>query len=246
MRFKSIWPNKWPKKMNNEENMAIIQEWSESLSWVNAEIIKSAIEYCKLNYEWPPDLHSFTVACDNAIGMPTTHVSFENAVKRIFDHPVTKLAFIQIGEWEFNRAEEKKLIKIFEQAYKNAACEYRNNREYYDEWFKNSQEDKKECFLEKKVKKINLSLAKFYILQTKKMMGNPLNMQELEEIEKFKENVENVESPYKSLTNAQIYDKIREEKREEAMRVYHRNQSRIDFKVNETIKSSNYKNWISN
>lgn len=224
-----------------------IAEWKTVLIGIDAKIIKLAIEYCKCKLEWPPNAQEFSTSCDLVLGVPEVAASFKDCLNRKFTHPVSKLAFVQVGDWDFKNLDEKSLRKRFDESYVIALDEYRSDRKYYDEWFINEQVKVKSKLPKNDIQhKAAGSIAKFYISQAKKKTGCTLTQEEEENIKFILEKNSLYADPYEGMTDEQIYEKIRKEREDEGMRHYAKVQSMLLKSSKETHnKSSITKSWMN-
>lgn len=101
------------------------QDWAMGLAGIDGDCIKSALDHCRLNVEWPPTLAEFRRYCEKASGMPDRDEAFRLALRRDFIHPIVKIAYDKIGNWSFNHDTEVVLQKRFKEAYENALHDMR-------------------------------------------------------------------------------------------------------------------------
>jgi len=128
-RFCTIYGDKFAKDYHSDDFIKIwVEDWSEGLSFIDHDHIKSAITHCKLKREWPPSLPEFISLCEKASGMPSFEESFKSAIREDFSHPVTKLAYNAIGSWDMKRDTQEVLLKKFKVAYEDAVSIIRTRR----------------------------------------------------------------------------------------------------------------------
>jgi hypothetical protein len=116
--------------MTNEKSKEIyelmVDEWVSGLEGIEIKSIRAALEICKKELEWPPNVAEFRKLCERASGLPDLSEALALALRRDFKHPVVKLAFDRIGSWDFSHDTEKELKKKFKHAYEESLRDFRN------------------------------------------------------------------------------------------------------------------------
>lgn len=126
LRFYSLYGDKFVKNTHTPDFIDMwYEDWAEALKGVAPEFIKTAIDHCRNNLEWPPSIAEFKRLCEEASGIPSFEDSFRLAVRKEFTHPIIAAAYLEIGAWDFSHGKETELRVRFKRAYQNALCEYR-------------------------------------------------------------------------------------------------------------------------
>lgn len=131
LRFSTIWPEKFVKPYHTEEFISVwYQEWAEGLEGIKAEHIKKALDYCKMNLDWPPSIAEFRRYCEKVMGLPTLEEALQKAIRRDFSHPVIAITYEKIGSWNMTHAKEEVLIAKFKTAFHEALDEFRQDSDH--------------------------------------------------------------------------------------------------------------------
>ena len=128
IRFATLYGEKFTKNHVNDEYVKIWwQDWAEGLLGIDVTHVKNAVDYCKLNLEWPPSLAEFIKICEKSSGMPTYYEAMQAAIRRDFYHPIIKILFDRIGSWDIQHDNEEVLLRKFKQLHSEEANKYRLN-----------------------------------------------------------------------------------------------------------------------
>lgn len=127
--FCIIFGSQFVKNHHTEQFIKMwIDEWSQGLEGIDENYIKQALHYCRLHLQWVPSMAEFIGLCDRAAGMPSCDESLRAAIRRDFSHPVTKMAFDKIGDWDMRHDSQEVLTKKFKSAYEESVMDMRVSR----------------------------------------------------------------------------------------------------------------------
>lgn len=124
-RAKIIWGEKWTRNFDDDSIQAALHEWSVAFFGRSKETIDKAMDFCKMNLEWPPSIAEFIGICEQASGMPSLEESFAAAIRRDFYHPVIQTVYDKVGSWAMRSDSEVTLRIKFKAAYQEAISSYR-------------------------------------------------------------------------------------------------------------------------
>jgi len=146
-RFCSIYGEKFVKEYHDKPFIQIWwEEWEDGLKGINVEDIKTALDYCRLNLEWPPSIAEFRKICERSSGVPSVAESFEKAIRGEMNHPIIKLTYDKVGSWAMKNDKEDILKKKFDNAYVESLNQFRANPE--SEWILLGQQGSKPSLIE--------------------------------------------------------------------------------------------------
>jgi hypothetical protein len=121
-----------------DEAEIVIKEWSSGLAGIDGAQIKAALDHCRMHLEWPPSIAEFRRLCFMAGGLPSPFELMQKAIRREFDHPLTKMVFDKIGSWSFRNDTEKALTAKIDSYYKYCMAEFSADPQYcwkvFNEW----------------------------------------------------------------------------------------------------------------
>jgi len=130
IRFQTIWLTKWTSQIPDEKYYQVaLHQWGTALHGIDGESIAKALEYCKMNLEWPPSIAEFLGICRKSSGVPDFEDAFKSAIRRDFKHPAVEQAYLKIGSWDFSHGTEKELRKRFKAEYDIACSSSTKNKE---------------------------------------------------------------------------------------------------------------------
>lgn len=92
--------------------------WAQSLAGIEVNVIKKALDFCRMNLEWPPSIAEFINICEEIVGIPSMDEVIRLCVARDFSHPLVKMVFDLIGSWSFSNDRERDLRQKVEVTYK--------------------------------------------------------------------------------------------------------------------------------
>lgn len=128
LRFSSLWGEKFTRHCPSDEFIEIWwQDWEQGLSGISGNHIKEALDYCRLNLDWPPSLAEFRRLCEKVSGIPSLQECLTLAIRRDFTHPIIAMAFDKIGSWAMKNDKEEVLRDKFKDAYNQALNEFRKD-----------------------------------------------------------------------------------------------------------------------
>ena len=126
MRFATIYGEKFTRSHPTPEFVEMWwEDWAESLGATSPHHIKTALDYCRENLEWPPSLAEFRRLCETASGVPDVSEALRLAIRKEFNHPVIAKAWDKVGSWSMSHDKESEVKKKFEAAYNEALSDYR-------------------------------------------------------------------------------------------------------------------------
>lgn len=105
-----------------------IDEWNDGLADIDHLHIKDALQYCRLNLEWPPTLAEFRKLCEQASGIPTAEQALQAAIRGDFYHPIIRMSYDKIGSWDMRHDTHMTLSKKFKVAHQEALNAFRNSQ----------------------------------------------------------------------------------------------------------------------
>jgi len=117
LRFSLIWKDKWAKDNDDIGTKMALWEWDTAISHLSIKNIDTAIDYCKLNFEWPPSIAEFLKICDVLSGIPAEDEILQLAIRRDFSNIIVKQIFDEIGSWAFSHDSEILLKKKIKNIY---------------------------------------------------------------------------------------------------------------------------------
>ncbi len=129
-RFLAIWGYRFSESMPDDSFVSIwIGEWGSIIEPMNPEVIKKAINHCRLNLDWPPVISEFLRICEQFDDrLPDLECAFRMAVSRDFSVPEVKRAFERLDSWKFRMEPEKTSRKMFKAAWDAVLHEKRNRQ----------------------------------------------------------------------------------------------------------------------
>lgn len=152
VRFVTIYGNKFLHKFKIQKDFDDWYNlWQRELSNVSPFYFKAAFEHCENNLPWPPTVFEFKIICEKVSGVPDFEQCFQLAIKKDFSHPLVKLAYDGIGDYEMRHGREIELRVRFKTAYATALIEFRRHPE------QPAPVEKKEIELQAAPKSINRS-----------------------------------------------------------------------------------------
>lgn len=114
LRFTLIWGDKHTSRFTDKKFIQIwVEDWSDGIGRFNPMILKEAIDYCKLNLDWPPSLAEFIKICERSLNIPDPSQCMHNAIRGDLTDPFVKLIYDKIGSWNVKHDSEKELINKF-------------------------------------------------------------------------------------------------------------------------------------
>ena len=126
LMFQTIFLRKWTENFPTPEILEIASaQWQKGLAGIENEAIQRALDYCRVNMEWPPSIAEFISHCERESGVPTLDGALALALRREFPHPIVKVAFDLVGSWAMSNDSEKILKAKFKNAYAEALTAYR-------------------------------------------------------------------------------------------------------------------------
>lgn len=128
VRFKIIWGEKWTRNFDDETLQITLHEWHDALNGISYDAIEKAIVSCKMIFEWPPSIAEFILICEKQMGVPSVAEVYNFALRREFNHPLVKMVFDKIGDWNFRNDSEKDLRKKVEVHYHDCLIKLRLKR----------------------------------------------------------------------------------------------------------------------
>jgi hypothetical protein len=130
LRFCAIYGEKFVKNYHDEDFKAMWQrEWMTGLEGIDISVVKDVLERCKKELEWPPSIAEFIRFCEEASGLPSCNEALACALRREFNHPVTRLAYDKVGSWDMRNCKEVDLQRKFKDAYQDALKSFRQDQE---------------------------------------------------------------------------------------------------------------------
>lgn len=134
LRFSVIWGIKLTNQYPTVELIDMwAQDWYEGLVGVDISTMKSSIEYCRNNLEWPPSIAEFRKICEKSLNIPTPRECLDLAVRRDFTHPIVKTIFDKISTYDMKNGKEVDLLKRFEAHHKEYIADSRMKKLDNDE-----------------------------------------------------------------------------------------------------------------
>lgn len=128
LRLVTFYAERFVKPYHDEDFKNLwYSEWAEALSDIDVLCIKSVLDYCRLNLEWPPSIAEFRRLCEKSSGIPTHTQCLNDALRGEFSHPLAYLTYIKVGSWATKNDKEDVLQKKYEDAYKESLNEYRSH-----------------------------------------------------------------------------------------------------------------------
>lgn len=114
LRFTTIWGDKHTSRFTDENIIQMwIQDWSEVIPMFELNVIKGAIDYCKVHFKWPPCIAEFIEICEKSLNIPDHLTCMRDAIRGDFSNPLTKSIYDKIGSWSMRNDKEVDLIKKF-------------------------------------------------------------------------------------------------------------------------------------
>lgn len=128
-RFGAIWGKRFSESFTDPVQIQVWEEeWSTLIQKLDPELVRKAIDHCRLNLDWPPVMSEFLRICDAMDdSLPDFECAFRMAVDRNFEVPEVQKAFAQLDSWTFRRLDEKESRKMFKEAWNNVLQERRKN-----------------------------------------------------------------------------------------------------------------------
>jgi hypothetical protein len=128
VRFTIFYGHKFTQHHTPEIIEMWYSDWARALAGIEIEHIKTAVEHCMLNLNWPPTISEFIDICDKAAGMPTPEEAMQLAIRRDFTKPIVKEIFDKIGSWDMQHDSEAVLTKKFKEHHADAIQKFRTER----------------------------------------------------------------------------------------------------------------------
>lgn len=125
LRFKLIWGQRWTKSIDEISLAIAFDEWSGALKHLSVEQVDEAVEFCKLNLEWPPTIAEFLSVVEKQNGVPSVDEVIQSAIRREFNHILIKRIFDEVGSWAFSHDTEKDLRDKVERVYQKQISNFR-------------------------------------------------------------------------------------------------------------------------
>lgn len=114
LRFCIIWGDKHTSRFTDEKFIQMwIEDWSDGIALFDLNVLKEAIDHCKLNLDWPPSLAEFIKICERSLNIPDPAECMRLAVRGDFKNPLVKTIYDKIGNWAVRSEKESELIKKF-------------------------------------------------------------------------------------------------------------------------------------
>lgn len=130
LRFTSLYGERFTKSHSSDQLVQMWwEDWADGLSGIAPDCIKDALNHCKLNVDWPPSLSEFRKICEKFSGYPSADDAFYLAIRRDFNHPITKLAYDKVGSWAMKNDKQSELKPKFTAAYQDALNYFRQNQQ---------------------------------------------------------------------------------------------------------------------
>jgi len=130
VRFCTLFGGKFATASHTEDFQKMwYEDWQIGLAGIETIHIKAAIDHCRINLTWPPCLAEFRQLCEAASGIPSIDHALASAIRGVFDHPIIKLAYDEVGSWAMKNCKADILHNKFSDAYKVALSQYRLNPE---------------------------------------------------------------------------------------------------------------------
>lgn len=127
--LQTIYLRKWTDNFTTSEiALLALEQWKKGLAGINDESIEKALDYCRINLEWPPSIAEFIRYCERADGVPSLEECFTKAVRKEMTHPIIVMVYDKIGSWAMSRDSEVELRKKFKIAYEEAIRIYRESK----------------------------------------------------------------------------------------------------------------------
>jgi hypothetical protein len=102
-----------------------IEQWRKGLAGISNESIEKAMDYCRINLEWPPSIAEFLSHCEKASGLPDMEYVYHALIRRELNHPIVQTAYEAIGSWALKNDTEVALRAKLKIAYDKAIQDYR-------------------------------------------------------------------------------------------------------------------------
>lgn len=97
--------------------------WARQLAEYDGETIKGAIDECVRTLEWPPSIAEFIGLCDKHSGVPSIPEIIQKGIRRDFSHPLTKIVYDKIGNWDFSHLTQQELQRRISEIYAPSLAE---------------------------------------------------------------------------------------------------------------------------
>jgi hypothetical protein len=127
MRFMSIFGEKFSKLFASDAFIQIWwEEWSQGMAGINPKHIKVALDYCRMNLEWPPSIAEFRKICEQAAGVLPWETAFDLAVRSgDLTDPNVRATYDRIGSWAMTHDKEVDLRRKFKTTYEDILAQGR-------------------------------------------------------------------------------------------------------------------------
>ncbi len=126
LMFQTSYLSKWTSNFTSNEMIEIaIEQWRKGLAGIPNQYIEQAMDYCRINLEWPPSIAEFLSHCEKALGLPDMEFVYHALIRRELNHPIVQAAYDAIGSWALKNDTEVALRAKVKTAYEKAMQDYR-------------------------------------------------------------------------------------------------------------------------
>jgi hypothetical protein len=96
------------------------------MAGINPKHIKVALDYCRMNLEWPPSIAEFRKICEQAAGVLPWETAFDLAVRSgDLTDPNVRATYDRIGSWAMTHDKEVDLRRKFKTTYEDILAQGR-------------------------------------------------------------------------------------------------------------------------
>lgn len=127
LKFTITYGHKFESSHTSQEIIDIwCEEWLSGLIDIDSDIIKLALNECKMSLEWPPSLAEFRSLCEKHMGIPSFEEAFQMCASRNITHEFVKRIYsIPNMAWNFTQYTAEQMRKFFKNAYDTELQKYR-------------------------------------------------------------------------------------------------------------------------
>jgi hypothetical protein len=130
LRFAAIYSNRFVLPYHDEDFKSVwYGEWASALANVHVSLIKSVLDHCRLNLEWPPTTAQFLSLCEKMSGFPSLDEALQLIIRKDINHPLIAAISVKMDSWSLKNDKIEVLRKKFKIVYDNALADYRRSPE---------------------------------------------------------------------------------------------------------------------